>query len=208
MKSLFNIFKKTKQDTDKEYVDDDTIMGDTKMSLEERINWRNGAASRSVIHIFETLGAVEDMFSFTIYQADVRGHDFNIAVGLHKHFKFSNKIKLTGFNALEHYIQQYAKNRYGIRILNIYWKSTGPFDLTTVWDEAFSGADDLTGKLYKYSDKVLEKADLPVSHSDTNFGEIGNDQVESFRRAIEHGGKIPTVQINNKDYDTDFSPYN
>lgn len=208
MKNLFNWFRKPKPEIEKDCVEDETVFSDTKMSLAERIEWRTAAAHRAVIHIFETFSVAENMFSFLINQIDVRGHEFNAMICLHKNFKFGNKIKLNGFNALEHHIQYYAKSRYGIKIVNVFWKSSGPFDLATMWEEAFAASGDLNSNLFKYTDKVLEVADLPSWHQNTDFGEIDIDHAEGFRKAVEHGSRIPAVKIKNKEYDTDFSPYN
>ena len=176
---------------------------ENKMSLKERMDWRRKAASRSVVHIFETLEIISSMYDFAVHQIDERGHVYKVVIKLNKNFKFGKKIRLQGFNELEYHISHYAKSRYGILLTDIYWKSSGPLELLTVWKEAFESQP---MNLYKYSDDVLHDADLPSWHESTDFGEINKTEIDAFRAAIHQGSKLPVVHINEKEYDTDLSP--
>lgn len=196
--SIFEFFKRENEKVE--------VVQENKMSLKERMEWRKNAAIRSVTHIFETLEVLTFMYEAQVKRIDERGHCYIVLVNLNRHFKIGKKIRLSGYNDIEEHIKKYAKTRYGIKIDHVYWKSAGPLDLITLWQDAFLHHSNFADNLFQYKDDVLDQSQLPPWHERTDFGEIQLSEMEAFQRAIHLGSKLPVVHINGKEYDTDIAP--
>jgi hypothetical protein len=183
-----------------------TIIDNSKMNLDERVEWRTQMVYNVVRETLIRFGVTDNKYRLKVVPFDGRAHMFYVNMDIGRDFALGQSAdNVEGFAGIENVIATTTFKQYGISIAGMYWRAD---DSKNVFD------------IMRYSPNARRK-NLEIEFEDTcpeeifedmrsikrkDFEELNKDEIEAFRYAISVGMKPPTIHIGNKEYQSDLAP--
>lgn len=106
-----------------------TSVDTNKMSLDERKQWRNDMAKKSVHDALSAHELVSGMYRYRVHSLDERFHYFVVTIETTKHFAISKNTSTAKLAQIEETIKKIAFNSFNIVIEGVYWKANETVDV-------------------------------------------------------------------------------
>ena len=164
-----------------------TTIDTNKMSLDERKQWRNDMAKKSVHDGLSAYELISGMYRYRVLALDERCHYFVVAIETTKHFAVSKHTSTIKLSQMEETIKKIAFNSYNIVIEGVFWKANETVD---VFEKA---------KEYK----------IPSTRPVRPIHEIARDfkdTVPGWTDSAYSERDTYSREVNGKVYDTNLSP--
>lgn len=176
---MFSFFKKIQNDNTTNT--DDRNQSITKMSLEERKDWRLNMLCKSIHDVLLSIGIPDNMYKFRVMPVDDRGHHYAVMIETLRSFSLTEYTTTKKLLDIEIILKARTFDSYGIVIDGVFWKTTNTVDL-------FDATNLNRAKVSKNKKTIHELREMVLSN-DSGKGHV--------KRSFVTDGKV---------YDTNFSP--
>ncbi len=184
---------------------------DKRMSLEERMAFRQEMLYQSIRETFLSMEVIGSMYKFKVMPVDERHHRFIAMIDVAKSFVTGREARTKSFASLERRMRASAYKRFGVLLMGTYWRVN---ETEAHFETGGHRKADAQGGLAK---KPATDARSEPIHMRTHpahepvlarhgFQPVSEDEAQAFLEAMRSGLAPPVVHVGDMEYKSDLAP--